>query len=341
MTAHPMQIKFLRDHPAQKTLFPNRSATATATSEVFVMHVHNAFLINAGSAYALPVCEGYILDEFTPYSEYILDLAKDPNFLAEISHEISAADEICVRKGRYVPLIGPWCKGFYHWMMEFVPRAVAMVESGYDGNYIIPLVQFAWDSLILLGIPPERIAPYDAKPWLVETLVIPQPINGYNELKRYPSLIELMRERFLSAVGNSDASPKRIYLARSPDAPRQKRKVVNDAELLALLDKYAFKPLITEEMPLNEQIRTIAGADCLLGPHGAGMVHCLFMKPGSLVMELFSPMYINPCLVPVLDHLRHRYFMIPSTKNRDYSYGEDIVANISVIELTLKRELGA
>ena len=72
------------------------------------------------------------------------------------------------------------------------------------------------------------------------------------------------------------------------------------------------------------------------------MVHCLFMPPGSIVIELFSSHYFNPCMFPVINHLRHTYFMVPSPPipGQTDTCG-DINAYIPMVEMTLRRELEA
>ena len=334
----PEQIKFLRDHPAQKSLFPDSVETDKPFSSVHIVIVPYTFLVT-GHDYmaALPVrWDGYILEENTPYSDYLISLVKNPESFKFIRDEISKADENSQKKGKYLMLNGLWCLQFWHWMMEKIINAIIAMDAGFDGYYIIPDIPFARESLELLGIETDKIISYDGKTWLLETLYIPQPITGGQELKKFPVLIQKMRDKFLQAAVSNNNTFERIYIARPQNAVR---KVVNEPELMEILGKYQFQRIIMEQLPLKEQIRIVSAAKCIIGPHGAGMVHCLFMPPESLVVELFSPTYINPCMLPVIEHLKHRYYMIPSAKNKDYLYGDDIEANIPVIEVTLKREL--
>jgi len=333
----PEQIRFMCDHPVQHSLFPKNVEDDKSPSSLHIIVVPQVFLVNAGAAGVLPLTwDGYILEESSPYGDYIVNLGKHPEFFKYVNDELCKTDENSFKKGTYLSLTGLWCVSFYHWMMENIIKVIIAMEAGFDGYYIIPNLRFARESLELLGISPDMIIPYDGKPWLVEALYIPQPIIGQSELKKYPTLIWTARNRFLQAVGNSNNIYERIYIARPQNAVR---KVVNEPELMEILGKYQFQRIIMEQLPLKEQIRIISAAKCIIGPHGAGMVHCLFMPPESLVVELFSPTYINPCMLPVIEHLKHRYYMIPSANNRDYIYGDDIEANIPVIEVTLKREL--
>jgi len=341
----PEQIKFLRDHPVHKSLFSKNVEDDKALSLLHIVVVPHVFLFQGREQMAgghenvvtLPVrWDGCILEESTPYSDRLISLVNTPESFKIISDEISKADENSQKKGKYLALNGLWCSQFWHWMMEYIIKAIIAMDAGFDGYYIIPDIPFARESLELLGIETDKIISYDGKTWLLETLYIPQPITGGQELKKFPVLIQKMRDKFLQAAVSNNNTFERIYIARPQNAVR---KVVNEPELMEILGKYQFQRIIMEQLPLKEQIRIVSAAKCIIGPHGAGMVHCLFMPPESLVVELFSPTYINPCMLPVIEHLKHRYYMIPSANNRDYIYGDDIEANIPVIEVTLKREL--
>jgi len=118
------------------------------------------------------------------------------------------------------------------------------------------------------------------------------------------------------------------------------RRVVNEEALWAILAGFGFQKVVMEDMALGEQIRLAASADNLVAPHGAGMVHCLFMPANSLVIELFSSNYLNPCMLPVISHLQHRYFMVPSPAIPGQTDCRgDIKAYLPMVEMTLRREL--
>ena len=65
------------------------------------------------------------------------------------------------------------------------------------------------------------------------------------------------------------------------------------------LDRFGFEEIYLEQMSLSEQIQRISNAEAVLGPHGAGMSQCIFMKKGSLVIEFFHPQHMNVCMWPI------------------------------------------
>lgn len=117
------------------------------------------------------------------------------------------------------------------------------------------------------------------------------------------------------------------------------RKIVNETELLELLEEYNFETVIMEHKSLKDQIELMANSDWLIGGSGAGIFHCLFMPESSFIIELFSPYYINPCMLSAVELLRHNYFPITSPHNGEYKFGSDIQAPINLIGLTLRNQL--
>ena len=244
-----------------------------------------------------------------------------------------------VRKnGSYLALHGIWCWGFWHWVMEFLVKVIMAESCGFTGYYILPRgLSFAPASLEILGVAPHRMVYPDGKAWWVERLYAPGLVKGY-ELEYYPWFMEQLREKFLKAAIHPSSPHEHVYISRNTQG--RGRTVVNEDQLARLLDDYGFKRVVMEELSLKEQVGIVARARCLIGPHGAGMTHCLFMPPGSLVLELFAPTFINPCMLPVVDYLKHRYFMVPSNVNeKPYPHGQNIEASIHTIDVTLKREL--
>jgi len=263
-------------------------------------------------------------------------------YLGNISFQELFANLPKKKEGKYMAIYGDWAEGFWHWMMENLPVVLLSEEKGFDGYYIIPNTRFARESLELLGVSHERIIEHQGEDFYVETLYIPKKIPGWR-LDEFPEVIDKLRNRLLESAGfNDEKTKKRIYISRNK-LGSQRRIVINEDALLKLLEEFGFETIYTEEMSLKEQILTMANAEALITPHGSGMVHTLFMPHCSLVIELFAPTYINSCMLSVIKHLRHRYYMVPSYLNKVppvYDHGWDIEAYLNVIEITMEREIG-
>ncbi len=257
-----------------------------------------------------------------------------------------AADELrnaceVKRSGPHLMLWSMRAQNYWHWTMETLTKVVMAQACNFQGYYVVPPPAgnhgFIGESLSLMGIAPHCIVPYDGRPWLIEQLYIPQPIDGHCAIQRYPAIMSRLRSQLLDACLPSPYKTNRLYLARDQNVST--RRITNETELLDTLFKFDFQRVTIDQYPLKEQIRMAAVAECIIGPHGAGMTNCLFMKPEGLVLELFNPNYVNPCMLPVIDHLKHRYFMIPSA-GINVPPSDDIAAYMHAIAVTLKRELG-
>lgn len=227
-------------------------------------------------------------------------------------------------------LSGEWCAlynehtfNFWHWTMEYLPRAAALEEAGYKGNYIIRQVDngtmaFVYESLIALGIMPERVHLPPAKILKVERLFATQKFDGRNEYLFYPDLFYSVRDRILHHLARKYPDGllnlgKRIYIARRPSADRGVVRLVrNEAELLQKIEAENFTYVCMEDYSFMEQVSIVANADIVLAPHGAGMALTMFMPRDSMIIEMFSPEYVNPCMTASTFLLNQRYHMLTS-----------------------------
>jgi len=239
--------------------------------------------------------------------------------------------------GVTLPLYGDWSGNFWHWCYQTLPLALSAHRSGFSGSYLVPAVPFAAQSLELIGIPPERIVVAGAADYYLECMCLIRKLPGAApaNLEALLEVRELFRARFADP-----GREHRIYVSRngSPDALR---RIVNEAQLEALLEAYGFVTLHLEKLPFAEQLSYLCNCSALVGPHGAGMTHLSFMPEGSLVVEHFAPSYVNPCLLPACRRLGHRYVQVTSSATYDgYPYGLDIEANLNILEITLDHHLG-
>jgi hypothetical protein len=242
----------------------------------------------------------------------------------------------------YCLLCGIWDDQFWHWIMDYLPKAVIAEAVGFTGIYFVPkLLGFIQESLHMLGISPSRLIEYDGTLSRISSLIVTEAIEGFKELPHYPALVQEVRTRLIAASERKPkgASFERIYIARKiPDRPR---KVVNELKLMEILARFEFRKIYMEEFSLREQIGIASSARILVGPHGAGMVHALFMPKNSLVIEFFSPHYILTSHVLTFALFGHRYYSIVGSNGPLWPYkaGMDVQVDITLFEATLNREL--
>ncbi len=79
-------------------------------------------------------------------------------------------------------------------------------------------------------------------------------------------------------------TPKRIYVSRN-DA--RLRRVLNEDRLLPLLQARGFQRVLLAGMPIAGQVQLFREADVVVAPHGAGLAHIAWCKPGTKILEFF------------------------------------------------------
>ncbi len=326
---------FLEGQPDQGSLVRLEGIGSGQAASPWVAVVGQACLIGPLTVYAAPGSRLHTLD--LEDGTVIADFASGPKFSSAWDSFKKEAGNLY--RGTFLALHNYRSYNFWHWTMESLIKLLEAQLAGFRGKIIVPASlpqnRFVAESLDMLGIAPERILPYDGKAWWVEELFVPQPIDGYSSLRWYPDLFFRLRRTLLAAADIS-GPPLRLYISRR--RAREGRRIINEEQLVGILKDFGFQTVVMENLPLQQQISLAARADCLLGPHGAGMIHSFFMPRASMVLELFPQDYVNPCILPVVDLLGHRYFMYPSATFQDDDKN-DIEAPIYAVELTLRREL--
>ncbi|MFN4151837.1 MAG: glycosyltransferase family 61 protein, partial [Candidatus Sericytochromatia bacterium] len=162
--------------------------------------------------------------------------------------------------------------------------------------------------------------------FMVSNLCVPELVEPDDS--KFNALLDLIRNKFLSKIVNS-TKYERVYISRKK--AKNGRKILNEDELISLLSNYDFRIIETEKMSLLRQVEIFYDTSFLVGAHGAGMIHSLFMKNKSTVIELFSPVYINYCCTKnSVELLSHKYHAVVSECTGKYSYGENQDAPIHI-----------
>jgi capsular polysaccharide biosynthesis protein len=73
-------------------------------------------------------------------------------------------------------------------------------------------------------------------------------------------------------------------------------------------------------MPLAEQIAVFSRAECVVGPHGAGLTNLTFCRPGTKVVEIGTPYRPWACFYEIAHHrgLDYHLHMASPTRVRHF-----------------------
>lgn len=223
---------------------------------------------------------------------------------------------------------------FWHWITEQLPRLYYAQKAGFNGVYIVSKAgSFVMETLELLGVSKDRIKVASGIPrYRVRKLLVPPKCEASSFLKDY-DLYRFLDEKIAAPFRGQEPS-KKLFIVR-----RNSRIVRNEEALQNLVQRYGFTTVCFDGLTLKDQLRLTVNAESIIGPHGAAFTHTLFMPNKSLVVELFSPNYVNPILSPINMLKRHRYYMVTSpNRERNYRLGDDIEAPLEVVEQILDRE---
>jgi hypothetical protein len=91
----------------------------------------------------------------------------------------------------------------------------------------------------------------------------------------------------LDFPGYSHETPEKVFIAR-----KGRRKIINETEVEEFLNKYGFKKVYFEDIPLTEQWSIAKNAKVVVTPHGAAMTNLLFNDQMVKCIELSHPGFI-------------------------------------------------
>ena len=102
-----------------------------------------------------------------------------------------------------------------------------------------------------------------------------------------------------------------IYISRST---ANKRKILNENDLLPLLDQFGVRIVDTNVMTIRDQISTFQNCKLLIGAHGAGLSNMLFMSKGSIIIEIRPHGEQNNIYMMLASCLGLEYYVVFSEK---------------------------
>jgi hypothetical protein len=87
---------------------------------------------------------------------------------------------------------------------------------------------------------------------------------------------------FIAGAGEGEG--RRVYVSRD-DA--RLRRVLNEKRLLPRLEALGFERAVLGDLPIARQVALFRQADIVVAPHGAGLAHIAWCKPGTRIVEFF------------------------------------------------------
>ena len=247
---------------------------------------HDAGIVMAAGDAVLEHVSGIGFDNDTPTNPLLLPLLPRPR---STPHTVAV-----LSTGAH--------HNYYHWLMEALPRLDLYERSGLAiDRFYAPIRQrFQRETLSLLGIPSDRIVPATCGAHLAPARLVVSSVHGVISRTKTDFLVR----RLAAHLGPSAGPARRIFISR-----RGVRSLVNERDVVEKLRPLGFERHRLEGMPLASQIALFARAECVIGPHGAGLTNLVFCRPGTKVIEIGTPYRPWACFYEIAHHRQLDYHL--------------------------------
>ena len=212
-------------------------------------------------------------------------------------------------KEEVVWLTDAWSAGYFHWVADVLSKVFLVRDLARERAVLLPSAYARFDfvgpSLSAFDIRKIQFMGPD-EVVRCETLLIPTPVAPSGHFRN--DVIHGVRQQLLAQFGaGTSTTNRRIYISRMR-AP--KRRISNEADILAVLHKLDFETVHAEDLPFVDQVRLFSEARYLVSNHGAGLTNMLFMRSGGSVLELRHK----------TDRINNCYFTLASALDLNYFY---------------------
>ena len=180
--------------------------------------------------------------------------------------------------------------GYAHWLLDELPRLLSLAPDAAKTLIAHTAAPYARAALALHGWVGATRQPGRTTHVQCEQLLVPS-LSG-TVVQPSPRALELITTFASPLHQNTSSFGERLYVSRSR---AQRRRVTNEAELCAALERQRFTPVHLEDLTWAEQINAFRHAKIIVAPHGAGLANLAFCAPGTRVVELFHRAYVHGC----------------------------------------------
>jgi capsular polysaccharide biosynthesis protein len=184
---------------------------------------------------------------------------------------------------------------FFHWMTDVLTRIGLARRAGFDptsfDHVLVNAINhpFQQESLKHLGIPANRCWEILGKEvaYELEEVVLPS-------LPGVPGVVPPETVEFLQGTFSPKKTGRgrKIFIGRGE---AKHRPLLHEGEISGNLLKRGFESVDCGQLSLQKQAEVFGAAEIVVGAHGAALTNLVFCRPGTRVVELFSPQYVNPC----------------------------------------------
>lgn len=226
----------------------------------------------------------------------------------------------------YAWIVDQYSANYFHWFCDALPRLLAMMNVIENPHLLIPEsyknLDYVMKSLEAFSVNKVTFIPENvlcrARKIFFPTYIAES--GHYND-----SLMREIRSRLRKYFSNRSSVHlgDKLYISREK---ANRRKVLNETELVSFLNKYGFQKVVLEDFSFEEQVSIVLNVKCLIGNHGAGLTNMLFMESGSKILELRRQGdCFNNCYFSLASALGIRYYYQACTTDSVGADGRDLI----------------
>ena len=183
--------------------------------------------------------------------------------------------KITKRSGLFSSVQHPWHSNNWHWTADSLPQLLSL-QIHMQGRPLTLLMSSEIGSVhrsSLEAILPENftLEYVDPQEWFeLKTFVLPSFVSSRASAFFPPDYYDYIRCRTHLRLGipKPKTATSRYYISRGR---AMHRRVINEAETVALLARFGFEKIFMEDYTFAEQVALIRGAEAVVSPHGAGL----------------------------------------------------------------------
>lgn len=178
---------------------------------------------------------------------------------------------------------------FWHWFADCLPQILTL-ERYMQGEPLTLLMGdnlggFQRETLSMMLPETMRVEFVPARQWIAtDRMILPSYLSGRRSGYIHPGYYEEIRRRIAKGVGLPESVAKpdlRIYLSRGTAG---RRRVLNEAELVQLLDRYGFQTAFAERLSMREQVELFQRAEAIVAPHGGALGGMVFSTHARMLV---------------------------------------------------------
>jgi capsular polysaccharide biosynthesis protein len=189
---------------------------------------------------------------------------------------------------KYLVVHDDLSNGYYHWMLEVLPRLFLAINNVKNFTLILPegLTEFQKESLKFFNIQ-AKVFINKNEYLAVKNLIIPD--YTASKSNHNPKVILPLQDFLLEQISVSQQQKFKHYQKVFLTRKRAKmRKIVNEQEVEALLVSEGYTIVDFEDHSYLDQIAICSNIKHLVAIHGAGLANLLFMNSCRSLLELRS-----------------------------------------------------